>query len=1002
MTNTTRAWTIPVLACLSALLISATATQALQVRPQTGRFDKRVIPAPTNGLDVATTPVASLSVSDTRRADWDSFRTATGASWSVYLDRRSGAPLLAEGSGISWEAAKAPTIDTLAASLRTFIAAHQKVLLADDAELVLDRDASGEILTNVWQIVFTRAVAGVPVDGERYLFTIGHGNLISFGSPRWTRIDVSPVPEIDAAEAQTRLAAYMALTPADTVERLDDAKLELIPLRAGTKPLGAVGKYAGTFGAGYTSALVWRVALRVTGEPGTWVGLVDAHSGEIRSLVDDTRYARVKGGVYPISDDQQCPDGCEQSGYPMPFADITINAATQNAGTLGVFSCSPAAATGTSTLNGQYVRVLDTCGPISQSVSCSADIDLQQSGGADCAVPAGASAGNTHSARSSFYHLNRIAEHARTWLPTRTWLNTRLVDKVNLNQSCNAYWDGSAVNFFRSSAGCNNTGELAGVFLHEWGHGLDQNDGGNFDNPSEAYADITSFMQTHVSCIGRGFFKNGNCGGYGNSCLTCTGVRDQDWDHRVNHTPSTPADFGLNHCSGGGGPCGLEEHCEGYISGEALWDFAARDLPATGLDPASAWQLADKLWYKSRLGSGGDAYNCALPDSDGCSANSWFEKLRTADDDDGNLANGTPHAAAIFAALDRHKIACGAVDDPSNQNSTTCPAIAAPAFLATAGATSAALSWTPVANAIGYRLLRNDTGCQAAMTRLTVLTGSSYTDAGLINGFPLYYTIQAIGANAACDGNLSSCVAVTPQSNSGVIKLDASSYTCTGQVNATVTDANIGADTTTIALSSPTETATETMTLTRITPGSATYAGSMTLTRNAPVHNGVLSVGNGDLITARYIDANDGAGHMNLQRVATASVTCAAPPSVKPVPDGTFGTAMTSARADGSGATIALTWDVSTCASPDHHLLYGDLAGVASLTVTGSVCDLGATGTATWSGAPAGDLWYVVVGDDNGSTEGSWGTDSQGAQEGGATASGQCSLSARDNSGVCP
>ena len=186
------------------------------------------------------------------------------------------------------------------------------------------------------------------------------------------------------------------------------------------------------------------------------------------------------------------------------------------------------------------------------------------------------------------------------------------------------------------------------------------------------------------------------------------------------------------------------------------------------------------------------------------------------------------------------------------------------------------------------------------MTRLTVLTGSSYTDAGLINGFPLYYTIQAIGANAACDGNLSSCVAVTPQSNSGVIKLDASSYTCTGQVNATVTDANIGADTTTIALSSPTETATETMTLTRITPGSATYAGSMTLTRNAPVHNGVLSVGNGDLITARYIDANDGAGHMNLQRVATASVTCAAPPSVKPVPDGTFGTAMTSARADGS------------------------------------------------------------------------------------------------------
>uniref|UniRef100_UPI00325FA66F hypothetical protein n=1 Tax=Sphingomonas sp. TaxID=28214 RepID=UPI00325FA66F len=65
---------------------------------------------------------------------------------------------------------------------------------------------------------------------------------------------------------------------------------------------------------------------------------------------------------------------------------------------------------------------------------------------------------------------------------------------VNINQTCNAVWNGSAVNFYKSGGGCNNTGEIAGVFLHEWGHGLDQNDGGGFDNPSEAYADVTSIM----------------------------------------------------------------------------------------------------------------------------------------------------------------------------------------------------------------------------------------------------------------------------------------------------------------------------------------------------------------------------------------------------------------------------------------------------------------------------------------------------------------------------
>src|SRR5262249_57366627 len=126
---------------------------------------------------------------------------------------------------------------------------------------------------------------------------------------------------------------------------------------------------------------------------------------------------------------------------------------------------------------------------------------------------------------------------------------------------------------------------------------------------------------------------------------------------------------------------------------------------ASGLDTASSWQLADKLWYKSRDGSGGDAYTCALPASDGCAATTWFSKIRVQDDDDGNLANGTPHAAAIFAAFDRHHIACGSAGDASNQNSSSCPAIAAPTLTTTAGSSSPGLSWTPVLTAPTYPIL---------------------------------------------------------------------------------------------------------------------------------------------------------------------------------------------------------------------------------------------------------------------------------------------------------
>ena len=109
-----------------------------------------------------------------------------------------------------------------------------------------------------------------------------------------------------------------------------------------------------------------------------------------------------------------------------------------------------------------------------------------------------------------------------------------------------------------------------------------------------------------------------------------------------------------------------------------MWDLAVRDLPASGMSAASAWQLADRLWFQSRKGSGGNAYNCALPSSDGCGTNSWFHKLRVADDDDGNLNNGTPHAAAIFPAFKRHNIACGTAADASNRNSSACPALAEP------------------------------------------------------------------------------------------------------------------------------------------------------------------------------------------------------------------------------------------------------------------------------------------------------------------------------------
>ena len=121
-----------------------------------------------------------------------------------------------------------------------------------------------------------------------------------------------------------------------------------------------------------------------------------------------------------------------------------------------------------------------------------------------------------------------------------------------------------------------------------------------------------------------------------------------------------------------------------------------------------------------------------------------------------------------------------------------------------------------------------------------------------------------------------------------------------------------------------------------------------------------------------------------------------------PVPDGTFGAVMTASRLEGAVPGVHLAWDAATCPAKNNHLLYGTLQNVASYALDGVVCGLGPLGSYDWTGVPAGDLWFLVVGDDAAAMEGTWGTDGSGAPRNGTTASGACGFTTRSNGGVCP
>jgi hypothetical protein len=132
-----------------------------------------------------------------------------------------------------------------------------------------------------------------------------------------------------------------------------------------------------------------------------------------------------------------------------------------------------------------------------------------------------------------------------------------------------------------------------------------------------------------------------------------------------------------------------------------------------------------------------------------------------------------------------------------------------------------------------------------------------------------------------------------------------------------------------------------------------------------------------------------------------ASGAVAVPGEAPPVPDGSFGSPMTAGR-DDEAPGVRVTWDAGTCPAAGFKLLHGPLSGVGSFELGGAECALDPSGVHLWSEVPAGDLWFVVVGDDASGTEGSWGRQSDGTHRRAGQPSAECGAVIRVDTDTCP
>ena len=734
--------------CTLALL-AGSATALVHERGSDSPLQTKEFRAPE--LDV--TPVNlrasdSLLASELHRLGADpsvAFLDARGGRWRTLLFARPTLPGSGAGNDLSWNGDR-PADDAALGELawqriRAFVTSHADSLRIDVDELD-PRVAvhNGGALIQIWA---DRTAHGLPVRGAGFTAVINHGNLVLMGIELWGDVALDPTPVISAKTALAQVESFVA--PMEVESLQEQSSLTILPVSAGE---------------GYSHRLAWTVRPTIPGDLGQWEMLVDAHSGELLAFQDLNHYGSdrtITGGVYPVAYDGIAPDGSMVDDYPMPFADVSSGGFTDAGGNFS------AVGSVTTTLNGEYIRISEFCAAINESST--GDIDLEGTDGdTDCDTPAGHSGGDTAAARSGFYELNRINAMGRAQLPANGWLAGQLTAEMNISQTCNAFWTGSTVQFFRETPPCANTGQLAGVFDHEWGHGMDDNDvngsiPGSSQGGGEGMADIYAALRLNQSCVGRGFFLDGSlCSGYGDPCTMasgCTGIRSVDFADRTSGTPHTLTWVRAN--------CGTTVHCLGAAYSETVWDILKRDLPALhGMDNNTALEVTTRLtfigagnasgWF-DRVGGG--------PGAAGCGATQAYLQYLAADDDNGMIGDGTPHMDAIASAFDRHEIGCTPANGGPTVTVSGCAGTptTAPIVSATTTNQGADLSWAPVAGASSYNIYRTDGEheCDFGKELVGSTAGTTFSDSGLLNDRGYFYVVTPMGPHATCFGPASNC-----------------------------------------------------------------------------------------------------------------------------------------------------------------------------------------------------------------------------------------------------
>ncbi len=544
-----------------------------------------------------------------RTTEWSraSQLTALGLpGWTALWDRDTNVPVRLWGPAtFTAGAMQDPAIAESAA--RQFLAQHLALLAPGSAmtDFVLVSNQIGGS-GDVRSLGFQQLSGGVKVLGAAVSFSFKNDRMIMVGSTALPGVHVAALPptRADAGRLAASATSWLASAGFSVVVTGTSADRVIVPI---VHPrIGAVD---------IEYRLAEQLLVESTTDEGRWNVWLDAATATPILRKSTVQYATGKI-LFNVPDRHP---SSTRSPKPAPRAKHTIDSVVTVSELDGTVTWAGAnAATVAPGLTGPFVAVTNKAGTLAaDSLSLADGGTLTWDKATDEFGDAQLSSFVFASQAKAFVHANID--------PSLTWADTSLLPvNVNINQTCNANWNGAAVNFYRATSSpsgtqCQNTGRIADVVYHEFGHSVHQHaviDGvGNVDGAvGEGMADVLAALITGDHGMGRGFFFNDEA------------LRDLDKDGQTLHYPEDLQG---------------EVHADGEIVGEAFWDMKKALIAKLGAEAGEA--QARKIYY------GIIQRSVDIPTT-------YVEAL-VADDNDGDLSNGTPNMCAINLGYGAHGLA---------------------------------------------------------------------------------------------------------------------------------------------------------------------------------------------------------------------------------------------------------------------------------------------------------------------------------------------------------